>query len=224
MYYLLLVIGIRAAGAPLTDMVISAIPVVVAVVEQHPRTRRNMAVAGATATLVTAGIALVSVTLSRDSRSHAYLAAPTAEKADRADGRLRRGRHVDLVRPQANARFLARQCHLARGLVTAVGVATGAVALAGLPAAALIKPAHHAVRHAHRVRPGGRRGVFLGVVVSWAGTPLPDLASGRLSPAMAGLLVNLETVSGFSYVYAARQHWPGAEPSARLALVLAWRR
>src|SRR5919108_4044353 len=30
-YYLLLVIGIRAAGAPLTDMVIGAIPVVVAV-------------------------------------------------------------------------------------------------------------------------------------------------------------------------------------------------
>jgi drug/metabolite transporter (DMT)-like permease len=63
--------------------------------------------------------------------------------------------------------------------------------------------------------------VFLGVVVSWAGTWLWNLASSRLSPAVAGLLVNLETVSGFGYVYAVRQHWPPAGQLAGLALVLA---
>jgi len=39
--------------------------------------------------------------------------------------------------------------------------------------------------------------------------------------AVAGLLVNLETVSGFGYVYAARLHWPAAGQLAGLALVLA---
>jgi drug/metabolite transporter (DMT)-like permease len=38
---------------------------------------------------------------------------------------------------------------------------------------------------------------------------------------VAGLLVNLETVSGFGYVYAVRQHWPPAGQLAGLALVLA---
>ena len=50
--------------------------------------------------------------------------------------------------------------------------------------------------------------VILGVVVSWVGTWLWNLASGRLSPALAGLLVNVETVAGFAYVYAAKLQWP----------------
>ena len=63
--------------------------------------------------------------------------------------------------------------------------------------------------------------VFLGVVVSWVGTLQWNLASSRLSPALAGLLVNLETVSGFGYVYAVRQQWPAAGQLAGLVLVLA---
>src|SRR5207248_2965161 len=86
----------------------------------------------------------------------------------------------------------------------------GAVAAAGALAGQLSTPAN-----AH---PGPARlvagVVFLGVVVSWAGTWLWNLASSRLSPAVAGLLVNLETVSGFGYVYAVRQHWP---PAGQLA-------
>src|SRR5437763_2802259 len=81
-YYLLLVIGIRAAGAPLTDMVIGAIPVVLAVVGNM------LAPAGATVpwrrlmlplTLVTAGLALVSAL--ELAGVHAYLATSPAEKA-----------------------------------------------------------------------------------------------------------------------------------------------
>src|ERR1035438_2399030 len=56
--------------------------------------------------------------------------------------------------------------------------------------------------------------IFLGVVVSWVGTWLWNRASSRLSPAVAGLLVNLETVTGFGYVYAARHQWP---PAGQLA-------
>ena len=63
--------------------------------------------------------------------------------------------------------------------------------------------------------------VFLGVVVSWVGTLQWNLASSRLSSALAGLLVNLETVSGFGYVYAARQQWPAVGQLAGLILVMA---
>ena len=211
--YLLLAIGIKAAGAPLTDMVIGAIPVVVAV------TGNVLAPAGGPAgdrvpwrrlalplALVTAGLALVSAL--ELAGVHAYLAASHAEKA------------AGLL--AGCARFLARHVTVSpAGWSTAVGVATGAVALAGLPAAALAgqlstPPSAH---------PGPARlvagVVFLGVVVSWAGTWLWNLASSRLSPAVAGLLVNLETVSGFGYVYAVRQHWPPAGQLAGLALVLA---
>jgi drug/metabolite transporter (DMT)-like permease len=63
--------------------------------------------------------------------------------------------------------------------------------------------------------------MVLGVVVSWAGTWLWNLASSRLSPAAAGLLINVETVAGFGYVYAARLQWPPAGQLIGLILVLA---
>ena len=80
-YYLLLVIGIRAAGAPLTDMVIGAIPVVVAVTgnvlapteDGVPWRRLALPL-----TLVTAGLALVSAL--EIAGVHAYVAASPAEK------------------------------------------------------------------------------------------------------------------------------------------------
>lgn len=225
-YYLLLVIGVRAAGAPLTDMVIGAIPVVVAV------TGNVLAPAGDPAgyrvpwrrlalplTLVTAGLALVSAL--EIAGVHAYLAVPPAEKVA---GLLAACAAVALWTwyALANARFLARQRAIsAAGWSTAVGVATGAVALAGLPAAALAGQ----LTTPSGAHPGPARlvagVVFLGVVVSWAGTWLWNTASSRLSPAVAGLLVNLETVSGFGYVYAARQHWPPPGQLAGLALVMA---
>ena len=224
-YYLLLVIGIKAAGAPLTDMVIGAIPVVVAV------TGNVLAPAGLAGNrvpwrrlalplgLVTAGLALVSAL--ELAGVHAYLAASPAEKVA---GMLAACAAVVLWTwyALANARFLARHEMVSpAGWSTAVGVATGAVALAGLPAAALAGQ----LSTPASAHPGPARlvagVVFLGVVVSWAGTWLWNLASSRLSPAVAGLLVNLETVSGFGYVYAVRQHWPPAGQLAGLALVLA---
>ena len=107
-YYLLLVIGVRAAGAPLTDMVIGAIPVVVAV------TGNVLAPAGDRVswrrlalplTLVTAGLALVSAL--EIVGVHAYLAVPPAEKVA---GLLAACAAVAMWTwyALANARFLAR--------------------------------------------------------------------------------------------------------------------
>ena len=221
-YYLLLVIGIRAAGAPLTDMVIGAIPVVLAV------TGNVLAPAGATVpwrrltlplTLVTAGLALVSAL--EIAGVHAYVATSPAEKAL---GLLAACAAVAIWTwyALANARFLARERAVSpAGWSTAVGVATGAVAVAGLPAAALTgQLATPSAAHAGPAKLVAGV-VFLGIVVTWVGTWLWNMASSRLSPAVAGLLVNLETVSGFGYVYAARLHWPAAGQLAGLALVLA---
>jgi drug/metabolite transporter (DMT)-like permease len=169
--------------------------------------------------VITAGLALVSVL--EISGVHAYLAASAAEKAA---GLLAAAGAVVLWTwyALANARFLARHDTVSpAGWSTAVGVATGAVALGGLPAAALAGQL--------TVPSGAHPGpaalvagiVFLGVVVSWVATMLWNLASSRLSPALAGLLVNLETVSGFGYVYAVRQQWPPAGQLAGLALVMA---
>jgi drug/metabolite transporter (DMT)-like permease len=235
-YYLLLVISIKAAGAPLTDMVIGAIPVVVAV------TGNLLAPAGPAGSpagpagspagsrapwqrlalpliVITAGLALVSAL--EISGVHAYLTVSPAEKAA---GLLAAAGAVVLWTwyALANARFLARHDTVSpAGWSTAVGVATGAVALGGLPAAALAGQL--------TVPPGAHPGpaalvagiVFLGVVVSWVGTMQWNLASSRLSPALAGLLVNLETVSGFGYVYAVSHQWPPAGQLAGLALVMA---
>jgi drug/metabolite transporter (DMT)-like permease len=218
-YYLLLVIGIRAAGAPLTDMVIGAIPVVVAVTGNMLTCAVPWPRLALPLTLITAGLTLVSVL--EITGVHAYLTASPAEKAA---GLLAAAGAVVLWTWYAlvNARFLARHDAVSSaGWSTAVGVATGAVALAGLPAAALAGQL--------TVPSGPHPGpatlvawvIFLGVVVSWVGTLQWNLASSRLSPALAGLLVNLETVSGFGYVYAARQQWPPAGQLAGLVLVLA---
>jgi drug/metabolite transporter (DMT)-like permease len=221
-YYLLLVIGVKAAGAPLTDMVIGAIPVVVAVTGNvlapaaYAVPWRRLALP---LSLVTAGLALVSAL--ELAGVHAYLAAPAAEKVA---GLLAGCAAVAMWTwyALANARFLARQRAISpAGWSTAVGVATGAVALAGLPAAALTgQLATPSVAHAGPAKLVAGV-VFLGIVVTWVGTWLWNMASSRLSPAVAGLLVNLETVSGFGYVYAARQHWPPPGQLAGLALVMA---
>ncbi|HEX3191187.1 MAG TPA: DMT family transporter [Streptosporangiaceae bacterium] len=220
-YYLLLVVGIRAAGAPLTDMVIGAIPVVVAVtgnVLASPADAVPWRRLALPLIVVTAGLALVSAL--EITGVHAYLATSPAHKVV---GLLAAAGAVVLWTwyALANARFLAQPDAVApAGWSTAVGVATGAVALVGLPAAALAGQL--------TAPPGPHPGlaklitgvVFLGIVVSWVGTLQWNMASSRLSPAVAGLLVNLETVSGFGYVYAARQHWPAPGQLAGLVLVL----
>jgi drug/metabolite transporter (DMT)-like permease len=170
-------------------------------------------------TLVTAGLALVSAL--EIAGVHAYLATSPAEKAL---GLMAACAAVAMWTwyALANARFLARQRAVSpAGWSTAVGVATGAVALAGLPAAALTgQLATPSVAHAGPAKLVAGV-VFLGIVVTWVGTWLWNMASSRLSAAVAGLLVNLETVSGFGYVYAARLHWPAAGQLAGLALVMA---
>jgi drug/metabolite transporter (DMT)-like permease len=217
-YYLLLVVGIRAAGAPLTDMVIGAIPVVVAVVGNWlwPAYRwRRLALP---LILVTAGLTLVSAL--EIAGVHAYQPGSAVEKIA---GLIAACGAVVLWTwyALANARFLAaRQAISSAHWATVVGVATGAVTLAVLPLAAVTGQLA-APSSGH---PGTGQliaaVVILGVVVSWTGTWLWNLASSRLSPVLAGLLVNVETIAGFAYVYAAKRHWPPAGQLTGLVLLI----
>jgi drug/metabolite transporter (DMT)-like permease len=217
-YYLLLVVAIRAAGAPLTDMVIGAIPVVVAVVGNWLSPAYRWRQLALPLILVTSGLALVSAL--EISGVHAYKPGPADEKVA---GLIAACAAVILWTwyALANARFLARHPAVsAARWSTVVGVATGAVTLAGLPLAAvtgqLTAPAAG--------NPGTGKlitaVVILGVVVSWAGTWLWNLASSRLSPTLGGLLVNVETVAGFAYVYAVRPQCPPAGQLTGLILVI----
>jgi len=217
-YYLLLVVGIRAAGASLTDMVIGAIPVVVAVAGNwlSPAYRwRRLALP---LILVTSGLVLVSTL--EITGVHAYQPGPAGEKII---GLIAACGAVILWTwyALANARFLTtRQAVSSAHWSTVVGVATGAVTLAGLPLAALTgqfaAPASGSPGTGQLIAAV----VILGAVVSWTGTWLWNLASGRLSPTLAGLLVNVETVAGFAYVYAAKLQWPPLGQLTGLLLVI----
>jgi hypothetical protein len=62
---------------------------------------------------------------------------------------------------------------------------------------------------------------LLGVAVSWGGTWLWNTASAWLPTTTAGILINVETVSGYAYVYIARQQWPPLGQLLGFALILA---
>ncbi|GIE30773.1 multidrug DMT transporter permease [Actinoplanes italicus] len=218
-YYLLLVLAVQAVGAPVTGIIIGCIPVTLAVAGNvldrvYPWRRLVVPIA-----LVLSGLLLVNVL----EMSGASPAANTPV-AVKAFGVLSALGAVLLWTWYgiANARFLDRNPDVPHGgWSTIVGLGTGLVALAALPVAAV----------AGQLGDGaGNRGdlgellltsVILGVAVSWAGTALWNLASARLPSTAAGMLINVETMSGFAYVYAARAEWPPAGQLAGFAAVLA---
>lgn len=205
LYYLLLVLGIALVGAPVTDIIIGCIPVTMALVGNivapaYPWRRLMLPIA-----LVVIGLTIVNV-LELGS------AEPTQQTSTLAKvgGILAAFGAVALWTWYgiANARFLSSHPEVpSTGWSTVVGLGTGAVTLLALPVAALTG----------QLAPTGAGAsilafvivsLVLGVLVSWAATVLWNVASGRLSTTAAGMLINIETVAGFAYVYAARGEWP----------------
>ncbi len=122
----------------------------------------------------------------------------------------------------ANARFLAAHPGIPAGSWSSVvGLATLVITLAALlPVALLGHTSWPAVsrRDAAMFIAGT---ALLGVVVSWGGTWLWNTASARVPTTTAGLLINVETVSGYVYVYLARHQWPPLGQLLGFALILA---
>jgi drug/metabolite transporter (DMT)-like permease len=216
-YYLLLVIGIATVGGPATDLIIGAIPIVLALAGNWyaPAYRWRRLVLPVV--LVSAGLLLINAL--EIAGSHAYNPGPIPLKMA---GALAAFGAVAIWSWYAlgNARFLNQHVDVSPAAwSTVVGVATGAVTILFLPlawATGQLNPAAGAIS-----LPGFAAGVaVLGVLVSWAGTWLWNAASSRLPPSLAGLLINVETLSGFAYVYAIRWQLPPAGQLIGFALVV----
>ena len=214
-YYLLLVLGIELIGAPVTDIVIGCIPVTLALagnIASRAYAWRKLALPVG---LVTAGLLFANIP--------AVAASPgSGSVTGKVLGLLAAFGAVALWTwyGLANARFLSRNPEVPNASwSTLVGLFTGAITLIGLPLAVVT----HQIGRPSDVRSvtwlvGGS--LVLGVIVSWGGTFLWNLASARLSTVSAGMLVNVETVAGYAYVYAARAQWPPPGQLLGFALIV----
>lgn len=221
LYYLLLVLGIELVGAPVTDIVIGCIPVTVALLGNVLSGAYRWRSLVMPVTLVAIGLAVVNTLELSGS-------APTEDRPVglKVLGLLAAVGAVLLWTwyGLANARFLSRHREVPGGAwSTVIGLGTGVVTLAGLPVAALsgeLSPDPHPSGETPGLPTFVIAVLVLGIVVSWAATGLWNVASARLSPTAAGMLINVETVAGFAYVYAARGEWPPLGQVAGFALIL----
>jgi drug/metabolite transporter (DMT)-like permease len=217
-YYLLLVLGIELAGAPITNIIIGCIPVSMALVGNWRRRsypwRRLLLPVG----LVAVGMLIVNVLELTGAES-----AGSGSPATKILGLLAAVAAVVLWTWYgiSNATFLERHPEVSAGTwSTVIGLATGAITLAALPLAAMTGQLD---------RPDGDSSVLalvlasliLGILVSWGATVLWNVASARLTSTTAGMLINIETVAGFAYIYAALTDWPPIGQLLGFALILA---
>ncbi|WP_336216427.1 DMT family transporter [Nonomuraea sp. LPB2021202275-12-8] len=219
LYYLLLVLGIQLVGAPVTDIVIGCIPVTVALAGNALYGAYRWRSLILPVTLVAAGLALVNV----------LELSGAAATEDRPPGLKLLGLLAVFGAVilwtwygLANARFLTRHPDVpGAGWSTVIGLGTGAITLVGLPVAALtgqLTPSPS--ERTPSLAAFAVAALVLGIVVSWAATGLWNVASARLSPTAAGMLINVETVAGFTYIYVARGEWPPLGQVAGFALIL----
>lgn len=219
-YYLLLVVAIHAVGAPVTAVIIGAIPITVALSANRARHTHRWRSLLVPAIVAGTGLVIVNAAeMTSAGSAHPALSGAAALGLLAAVAAMASWTCYGL----ANARFLERNPQVPPGSWSiAVGAATGAIALAALPVAL----AAHQFRGA--ADGGAGRSVValvagslvLGIVVSWGGTWLWNHASVALPMVLAGMLINVETISGFGYVYAARGKWPPLVQVVGLILVL----
>lgn len=220
--YLLLVLGIRFAGAPVATPLVAIIPVTVAIAgnlveREFPWLRLVLPLA-----LILFGLLAINLTgVGTGAES-----GPRAGE-DRFLGLLCTLGTVGLwtFYGVANARFLRTNPSVSGPVwSTVVGAATLALVALAVPLVALLDPG--AIGFGQLLHPGGRlawfvaASAFLGVVVSWGGTLLWNGASARLPTSLAGQLVVSEVLAGLLYVFVAEARVPSVlELTGILAVV-----
>jgi drug/metabolite transporter (DMT)-like permease len=216
--YLLLVVGIRLAGAPVATALIGTVPVTVAVAgnlleREFPWRRLILPLA-----LILPGLLAINL-------AGAGPGAPAG--GGRLLGLLCVLGTVGLwtFYGVANARFLrANPSVSGSAWSTIVGVATLVLVALAVPLVALLAPG--AVGFGQLLHPGARlawfvaASAFLGVVVSWGGTLLWNGASARLPTSLAGQLVVSEIVAGLFYVFVADARFPSVLELAGILAVV----
>ena len=204
--YLLLVVGLRFAGATVATSLVGTIPVMVAIAgnlieREFPWRRLALPLA-----LILPGLLAINL-------------AGTGTGAPAGEGRLF-GLLCTLgtvglwtFYAVANARFLrANPSVSGPAWSTTVGVATLVLVALAVPLVALLDPG--ALGFRQLLDPGARLAwfvavsAFLGVAVSWGGTLLWNGASARLPTSLAGQLVVSEILAGLFYVFVADARFP----------------
>lgn len=199
-YYMLLVLGIQAAGAALPVLIIGTIPLWIMLIGKPKGLRWRSLVPGLLLTL--AGLVLMMQVTKHgaeaDGGSNLWLGvfcAVLAMVAWTAFGLLNArwlGRH-----PEVNSTVWANWLGVAAGLG-----ALGIWAVAGTDPGTLM------------ARPGFGTFVIVCVVTgigsAWIASVLWNMASRRLSPSLAGQLIVSETVFGLVYSFAWDSTWPAA--------------
>lgn len=220
-YYLLLVLGIDLVGAPVTDIIIGCTPVFMAIAGNLIAPAYSWRALALPLILVCVGLAIVNI-----------LEIGGADPTEQTSTTMKvlgvlaasAGALVWTWYGLANAGFLSSHPEISPVTwATLIGLGTGLVTLVALPLAAVT--GHLSPTTPPDGEPAGL-GAFvlgslvLGVMVSWTGAGLWNLASARISPTAVGMLLNVETAAGFTYVYAARADWPPLGQVAGLVLVL----
>ncbi len=221
--YLLLVLGIRLAGAPIVTPLIGIVPVTVAIAgniveREFPWRRLAFPV-----TLILLGLLAINLT-----GVGSGVGAHARAGEDRFFGILCALGTVGLwtFYGVANARFLRNNPSVSGpAWSTMVGVATLVLVALAVPVVALLDPG--AVGFQQLPHPSPRlawflaASAFLGVVVSWGGTLLWNGASARLPTSLAGQLVVSEVLAGLFYVFVAEARFPSAFEFAGIFAVVA---
>jgi drug/metabolite transporter (DMT)-like permease len=216
-YYLLLVIGIQGAGAPLAALIIGALPVTVALAGARggdgPPVRRLLAPLA----LIAAGLGLVNlVALTRADAVGAGRPAETLVGVLAALGGLALWTWYAL----ANAAFLRRRTDVTPATwSSAVGLATLAVVAVTGPPLLLASGGELSATEDLAAFLAGS--LVLGVLVSWAASALWNRAALRLPVSLAGQLFVVETLAGLAYSYAARAALPDLATVVGAALLVA---
>jgi len=203
-YYLLLVIAIQAAGAPVATAVIGSVPVVMAAVANVCERSYAWRQLAGPLLLVSVGLAVVSGPQVMSPTDGSRLLAVFGVVAGLGAVALWTSYGI------SNATFLREHPDMGGSTWSAiVGVFTGLQAVALVPIAWLLDPFTGADG------PGAGNlqrlvvvALLLGVVVSWGGTWLWNEASTRLSTTLAGLLIVIETIAGYTYAYIVETRFP----------------
>ncbi len=223
-YYFLFVLAIANAGAPIAAAIIGALPVTVALYGNWRRHEFPFRRLLWPIVLLLAGMTVLNV---------AEWGAGSANREfttrGRAFGILCAFTALGLWTwyAIANADFLKARPRLRAGAwSTAIGVATLALIMGMVP---LLMISGYGGDALATFRAGDSTttwrlivgSLVLGVVVSWGGTLLWNIASERLPVALAGQLIVLETVAGLAYVFAVQGRVPSVITVVGVAMLVA---
>jgi drug/metabolite transporter (DMT)-like permease len=211
-YFILVVMAVHLAGAPIVATTIGMLPVLIAVAGNLIDRAFRFRDLALPLVLVIAGLALVILPqLSGQTEREttdvvvgvALAVAATASWAWYGIANA----HYLRKRPQLNPAAWASY----------VGIATGVGGVLLLPIAAVQDSAQFEVGRWSSLLIAG---LVLGVIVSWLGTWLWNIASVSVPTALMGMLVAVETVSAYTYAYILRASVPPPLEACGLVLVI----